>query len=112
LDRSKGAQFFLRRGTARAEHHLEPRRGLPFGISFYPDALSAMTKLDLSSFSGRVVPAEDPCPSRSNMGFRRQLIAGRSRAGNATAGGSQHHERNSHRTVCSESVSTLRKSVP
>jgi len=27
-------------------------------------------------------------------GFRRQLIAGRSRAGNAMAGGSQHHERN------------------
>jgi hypothetical protein len=28
LGRSKGAQFYLRRGTPRTENHLEPRRGL------------------------------------------------------------------------------------
>jgi AraC-like DNA-binding protein len=31
-------------------------------ISFYPDALSAMTRLDLSSFSGRIVPGEEALP--------------------------------------------------
>jgi hypothetical protein len=31
-------------------------------MSFYPDALSAMTGLDLSSFTGRVVLAEEALP--------------------------------------------------
>jgi AraC-like DNA-binding protein len=31
-------------------------------VAFSPDALSAMTRLDLSSFSGRVVPAEEALP--------------------------------------------------
>jgi AraC-like DNA-binding protein len=32
------------------------------GISFFPYALSAMTGLDLSSFAGRIVPAEEALP--------------------------------------------------
>jgi AraC-like DNA-binding protein len=31
-------------------------------ITFYPDAFSAMTGLDLSSFTGRIVPAEEALP--------------------------------------------------
>jgi AraC-like DNA-binding protein len=49
-------------------------------ITFYPDAFSAMTGLDLSSFTGRVVPADEALP-QSILAPCRDFIDAASRDG-------------------------------
>ena len=54
--------FYLRGVRSRPRITWNPGEVYSAALGFLPDALSAMTGLDLISFSGRAVPAEEALP--------------------------------------------------
>ena len=93
LDGAATAAFSSRARSLARSSAGTPARPSRSPSAFYPDAFAAMTGLDLSAFTGRMVPAEDVLPRRSSSragtssdAVRRDGIARFLRAGSTDRG--------------------------